>query len=159
VLVAALLIERYCGLDERLRLGPGGKIVVPDGDTLRMGDTEYRLYGIDAPELHQSCTADGKDWACGRAARDRLKALASGHEVACETRASDRFGRSVAVCGTEQVPDFGAALVREGLAVALGFARDSYGDAEAAAETAKRGIWRGTFERPSDWRQAHPRKD
>ena len=29
---------------------------------------------------------------------------------------------------------------------------------EAEAEAAKRGIWRGTFERPSDWRQANPRE-
>jgi endonuclease YncB( thermonuclease family) len=38
-----------------------------DGDTLKSSTTEVRLYGIDAPELAETCTdANGKEWACGR---------------------------------------------------------------------------------------------
>ena len=40
-----------------------------------------------------------------------------------------------------------------------GAAGNPYAAAEAEARGAKRGIWRGTFERPSEWRQAHPRSD
>ena len=51
-------------------------------------------------------------------------------------------------------------MVRDGYAIDLGGAAGNpYRDAEAEAQTAKRGIWRGTFERPSDWRQANPRSD
>ena len=80
--------------------------------------------------------------------------------MTCEARATDRFGRTVAVCSAEAVPDLGEAMVRDGYAIDLGGAAGNpYASAEAEARDAKRGIWRGTFERPSDWRQANPRSD
>jgi endonuclease YncB( thermonuclease family) len=83
-----------------------------------------------------------------------------GGNVNCEARATDRFGRIVAVCSAEGVPDLGEAMVRDGYAINLGGpAGNPYRDAEDEARSAKRGIWRGTFERPSDWRQANPRSD
>jgi len=64
------------------------------------------------------------------------------------------------VCSAEGVPDLGQAMVRDGYAIDLGGAAGNpYAAAEAEARGAKRGIWRGTFERPSEWRQAHPRSD
>jgi endonuclease YncB( thermonuclease family) len=37
---------------------------------------EYRLFGIDAPELHQSCNeVNGKPWPCGRAAKAKLTTI------------------------------------------------------------------------------------
>jgi endonuclease YncB( thermonuclease family) len=159
VLLLVLLIERYCSV-EVPPFGPGAKIVSIDGDTLRAAnDVEYRIFGIDAPELHQSCNeANGKSWLCGRAAKAKLTTLINRGNVNCEARAKDRYGRIVAVCSAEGVPDLGEAMVREGYAIDLGGAAGHpYRDAEAEVEAAKRGIWRGTFDRPSDWRQANPR--
>ena len=70
VVVLVILIERYCTLQVPL-FGPGAKIVSVDGDTLKATNgVEYRIFGIDAPELHQTCTeAYGKTWLCGRAAK------------------------------------------------------------------------------------------
>jgi endonuclease YncB( thermonuclease family) len=49
-------------------------------------------------------------------------------------------------------------MVREGLAVNFGSRADGpYEDAEIEAEAARRGLWQGTFEQPSVWREAHPR--
>jgi endonuclease YncB( thermonuclease family) len=161
VVIAVLLIERYCQVQVP-PFGPGAKIVSVDGDSLRAANgAEYRLFGIDAPELHQTCNeADGKSWLCGRAAKAKLTTLIKGGNVNCEARATDRFGRIVAVCSAEGVPDLGEAMVRDGYAIDLGGAAGNpYRDAQAEAEAAKRGIWRGTFERPSDWRQANPRSD
>lgn len=161
VVVAVILIERYC-VPKPQPFGPDAKIVAIDGDTLRAGDgAEYRIFGIDAPELQQSCSeANGKSWLCGRAAKAKLTTLMKGGKVNCEARATDRFGRIVAVCSAEGVPDLGEALVRDGYAIDLGGpAGNPYAAAEAEAQTAKRGIWRGTFDRPSDWRQANPRSD
>jgi endonuclease YncB( thermonuclease family) len=157
VLVLVLLIERYCSYKPS-PFGPGAKIVSIDGDTLKAGDgAEYRLFGIDAPELHQTCSeANGRAWACGRAAKARLTTLIKGGSVNCEARATDRFGRIVAVCHAEGVPDLGETMVRQGYAVALGDAAGNpYAGAETDAQNAKRGIWRGTFDRPSAWRQSH----
>jgi endonuclease YncB( thermonuclease family) len=161
VVVAVILIERYCTV-EVPPFGPGAKIVSMDGDTIRAANgAEYRLFGIDAPELAQTCTeANGKTWLCGRAAKAKLTTLMKGGNVNCESRATDRFGRIVAVCSAAGVPDLGEAMVRDGYAIDLGGAAGNpYRDAEAEAQTAKRGIWRGTFERPSDWRQANPQSE
>jgi endonuclease YncB( thermonuclease family) len=158
VVLLVLLIERYCTV-EVPPFGPGAKIVSIDGDTLRAANgAEYRLYGIDAPELHQSCTeANGKSWLCGRAAKAKLTTLIKGGNVNCEERAKDRFGRIVAICSADGVPDLGEAMVRDGYAVDLGGpAAHPYRDAEAEAREAKRGIWRGSFELPAEWRAANP---
>jgi endonuclease YncB( thermonuclease family) len=160
VVILAVLIERYC-TPEVSPFGPGAKIVSIDGDTLNAGNgAEYRLFGIDAPELQQTCNeSDGKSWLCGRAAKAKLTTILNRGNVNCEERATDRFGRIVAICSAEGVPDIGEALVRDGYAIDLGSAAGNpYADAEAEAKTSKRGIWRGTFERPSDWREARPRE-
>ena len=160
VVIAVILIERYCTV-EVPPFGPGANIVSVDGDTIRAANgAEYRLFGIDAPELAQTCTeANGKTWLCGRAAKAKLTTLIKGGNVTCESRATDRFGRIVSVCSAQGVQDLGEAMVRDGYAIDLGGAAGNpYRDAEAEAQTAKRGIWRGTFERPSDWRLANPRE-
>src|SRR5262245_2003798 len=120
LLILALLIERYCSYHPPA-FGPDAKIVSVDGDTIRAGDGSlYRLYGIDAPELHQTCSeANGKSWACGRAAKTKLTLLMKSGEVNCQERDKDR-GRIVAVCGAKDVPDLGQALVRDGYAASLG---------------------------------------
>jgi endonuclease YncB( thermonuclease family) len=161
VLGLVLLIERYCSVEIE-PFGPDAKIVSIDGDTLRAANgDEYRIFGIDAPELNQSCQeANGKSWACGRAAKVKLTKLIQAGGVACEIRDTDRYGRNVALCSAEGVPDLGAVMVREGYAVDLGRKTGyAYADIEADARAGKRGIWRGTFERPADWRYANPRRD
>lgn len=161
VVVLVVLIERYC-VPKPEPFGPGAKIVTLDGDTIKAGDgAEYRLFGIDAPELHQTCSeANGKSWLCGRAAKAKLTTLIKGGNVNCESRATDRFGRFVAVCSAAGIADLGEAMVRDGYAIDLGGqAGNPYAGAETEAKDAKRGIWRGSFERPSDWRQANPRSD
>jgi endonuclease YncB( thermonuclease family) len=158
IILMVLLIERYCTV-EAPPFGPDAKLVSVDGDTIRAANgAEYRIYGIDAPELHQSCTeAHGKAWLCGRAAKAKLTTMLNRGNVNCETRATDRFGRTVAVCSAEGVPDIGEALVREGYAVDLAPSHP-YRDAEADAREAKRGIWRGSFQLPWEWRAANPRE-
>ena len=160
LVIIAILLQRYCSYKPP-PFGPGVKIVSIDGDTLRAADgSEYRVFGIDAPELHQTCKeGNGKSWACGRAAKARLTTLIKGGNVNCMARDKDRFGRIVAVCSAEGVPDLGDAMVRQGYALDLGGeAGNPYHQAEVEAQAGKRGIWRGTFERPSDWRLAHPRE-
>ena len=46
----------------------------------------------------------------------------------------------------------------EPVATDVGDAPGPYSAAEADAQAAKRGVWRGSFEKPFDWRQANPRE-
>lgn len=157
---AVALIKHYFGLDgEETQLQLAKPVVVLDGDTLKAAETKYRIYGIDAPEFSQTCSEpNGRPWNCGRAARARLRALIAHNHVRCVSRARDRFARIVANCSVDGVPDLGEALVREGLAINFGgFTEGPYADAEMEARSAKRGMWRGAFERPADWRKAPPR--
>jgi endonuclease YncB( thermonuclease family) len=161
VIIAAMLLAHYCGFEPDVHFKVDDRVAAVDGDTLRSGDIEVRLYGIDAPELDQTCAGpDQKEWPCGRMAQGKLKSLIGRYAVDCTPRAKDRFGRVVAVCRTSKVPDLGEALVREGLAINLGGGERGEGpyvDAEIEAQAAKRGIWQGALEQPWEWREQHPR--
>jgi endonuclease YncB( thermonuclease family) len=136
-------------------------ISVADGDSFRMNGERYRLQDIDAPELHQSCKDNaGREWACGRQAREELRGLLSQGAVSCQRITRDRFGRFVAVCKTGG-RDIGEAMVRNGWATAYkgrGFT-SRYVTAETEARAARRGMWAGSFETPRQWRSGHPRDD
>lgn len=126
-----------------------------DGDSLRAGNQKIRLSGIDAPELSQTCRDErGREWACGREAHARLLALLSRGAVNCASSSRDRYGRALATCSAGPVSDIGEAMVRAGYAV--DFMNGGYQAAEAEARAEKRGIWRGSFERPQDWRRRTP---
>lgn len=130
-----------------------GPARVIDGDTLQVADRRIRLYGIDAPEMAQTCRDHaGAPWRCGEAAAMALESLTEGRVVMCEDRGLDRFGRTLGICGTRDTADIGAWLVGSGWAVAYEGRARVYRAEEQAAEGAKRGLWGGSFERPSDWR-------
>ena len=135
-------------------------VKVVDGDSLKAGDEQIRLLGIDAPELRQNCRdAQGRGWQCGRAAKTRLAELVSKGDVACTSHGKDRYGRTLAVCSGGNIPDVGEVLVREGYAVNFALSFSGYPAAERDAQSARRGLWQGEFERPQDWRRRHPRAE
>ena len=125
-----------------------------DGDTLHAGAERIRLIGIDAPEKAQVCRdAHGQGYACGAAATARLAALVAIGKVSCAPQGHDRYGRTLAICATAEVDDVGRVLVREGLAVSCIDRVSRYLADESAARDEGRGLWRGAFERPADWRK------
>lgn len=135
-----------------------------DGDTLRAQDQgksqRIRLFGIDAPELSQTCRdAQDRAWPCGAAARSRLAALVAQGGVTCVKRGEDRYGRMLATCATAGVGDIGEALVRDGHALNYGRYTSDYASAENQARTARRGLWQGHFDNPEDWRRRHARAE
>ena len=51
-------------------------IAVKDGDTIKIGMRNIRLYGIDAPESKQKCYyLNGNPWDCGLVAKQTLEEL------------------------------------------------------------------------------------
>jgi endonuclease YncB( thermonuclease family) len=130
-----------------------GSARVIDGDSLVVSGTEIRLFGIDAPELSQTCLRAGRSWNCGADAAEALRAATAGRTIVCRPHEQDRYGRTVAVCHASGL-DLGAAMVKGGLAVAYG----AYEADQREARDARRGIWSSNFEQPAAWRARHPRK-
>ena len=151
VLAAILLALRQFGL-----IAPEtGQFRAVDGDSLRRGDIELRLHGIDAPELHQECQrADGTAYACGREARSQLAKLVAGVELSCVVLETDRYDREVATCSDGDI-DINAEMVRSGWATAYTRHGSDYLAEEQSARSARRGIWQGRFEQPEAWRNRH----
>jgi endonuclease YncB( thermonuclease family) len=141
--------------DRELPAVIAGPATVIDGDSLSIAGWRIRLQGIDAPEWHQTCTdAGGATWPCGRRAARELGMLIKDASLTCKPSEYDRYDRILAVCTLPEGTELNAWLVRQGWAVAFGQSRH-IASAEAEAKAAKRGLWAGTFERPSQWRERH----
>ncbi len=108
-----------------------------DGDTLVTSAGRVRLYGVNAPEVGDSCADD---------ATERLRRLA-GEEVRLEDapRVQDAFGRRLAYVYREDGRSIDAALVWGGYAVAWtadGQHREELVGLERDARSAGRGcLW------------------
>jgi len=132
-------------------------LVVKDGDTIKLGDVTYRLDGIDAPELDQICIDDHADpWSCGIDARDYLSRLISGQSVHCDDLGPDAVfrNRRVGVCSVDgETASLNQQLVRQGLALGVEpAARLHLKDDGATAKTDRRGLWKGCFVVPQEFR-------
>jgi endonuclease YncB( thermonuclease family) len=149
------LFAYFRGLDRSLPAIVTGPATVIDGDSLSIAGWQIRLQGIDAPEWEQTCTdASGAAWPCGRSAARELGRLIKGAGLTCKPSDFDRYDRVLATCTLPDGTDVNAWLVRQGWAVAFGRSRH-IALAEAEAKAGKRGLWAGTFERPSQWRERH----
>lgn len=134
------------------------RAIAMDGDSIRFGENIFRLFGIDAPELDQTCLRATGAWPCGREAKAVLKRALEGGQLDCAAREIDRYGRSVATCSVGG-RDLAGLMVESGYATALPDGGAEYAGAEGRARGARIGIWAGTFDRPADYRKAHPRAE
>ena len=147
---AALLAVFIC--TNALAAEQTGIPYVGDGDTITIANTKIRLQGIDAPETDQICLDEsGARWTCGIEARNRLAAHIGSREVRCRLDDVDRYGRSLARC-TVDGQDLNEWMVREGWALAYVQYSRSYVEMESDARANRRGLWRGAFVAPWDWR-------
>lgn len=145
--VLFLTIWLWAGKDD---LTGAARIV--DGDSIEIGDANIRLYGIDAPELNQTCLDRNRaSYACGRLAQRHLEKTAKG-TITCESVETDRYGRDVAICFAGDT-DLGAAMVSSGWARAYLSYSLRYASAEQAARNARRGLWDGDFDDPWAFRK------
>ena len=152
-LAALLLAASLAPVPPALGQSAKTEIVVVDGDTLEINGKVWRLYGIDAPELGQTCLDKSKRWRCGLQAAVELRGLLSiWGNVTCGTiRVADEGVR--AICHDPQYNDPAEVLLARGLATALPDSVPAYRRAEIQAKNAKLGIWRGEFVVPAEWRK------
>lgn len=169
--VAALLMPLALGAAFTAHAAPapwtltGDVVRVVDGDTVTLLDAErqehrIRLASIDAPEKRQP-------W--GQAARQALAEQSWRRSATARCSKRDRYGREVCTLHIDGA-DLGLALIRAGLAWHyLDYVREqtreeaqAYGQAQAAAREAGRGLWTDAEPTPPwAWRRqskrgAHP---
>ncbi len=131
---------------------PRSFLRVIDGNTLFVRGMSIRLFGIDAPEQRQECGYQGGTWNCGRLAARALARRIGKGVVRCEEKRKDRYGRSIAVCFVGEV-NLNAWMVSEGWALADPDFAEDFAKQEASAAEHGKGIWRGDFVKPWDWRR------
>ena len=121
-----------------------GRATIIDGDTIRIGKNKIRLYGIDAPEINQTCTINKIIWECGLDSSQALESMISKKEVQCEIVDIDRYKRFVAKCFVKNI-NLNQYMVQNGWAVAYRYYSDDFIKNEEIAKKNKSGIWQGKF--------------
>lgn len=146
----ALAAFAACSLQEE-------RAQVIDGDTIQFKGERWRLWGIDAPEINQTCRYFyGAEYPCGEKAAQALADLVEGKAIVCERVEIDRYGRSVGVCRAGDI-ELGGELVLEGWAIDNErYSARAYAYEQKKAREAQRGIWNGTFQQPIEFRLRGP---
>lgn len=129
--------------------GPGRAL---EGDLLEIGGTVVRLWGIDAPELEQSCVRAGAFWPCGRKAHDHLAAFLDGQIVTCRVMPESLPSRTVAKCAVQGL-DVAAELATRGFAMVPPAGTQYYIPNRNEGRTRGAGLWSGVYVNPWEWRQ------
>lgn len=129
-------------------------VFLPDGDTLRIGGRNYRLWGVDALQKEQLCTSDDRAWIrCGKNARNSLLELMNSvppSEIDCFHPDQARYPGTIS-CRMGHM-DAGEWMVRHGHAFATRTGVHRYGDAMRAAQYQKKGAWGTIFLYPWRWK-------
>ncbi len=147
---AAMLLASAAGAAGDLPESLAGPAEVQDGQTLGIAGRSVRLAGIDGPDPAQTCRWSGRTIPCGAIAGDALRDLITGAQVRCRITG----GSSDRLTGTCQADgfDIGGNMVHTGWAVAAPDGPPRYRKTQAKAKAARRGLWRGEFVMPEDWR-------
>lgn len=149
-LLAAAPVALSAAAPERIE----GRVRVIDADTFDVGGRRVRLFGVDAPELAQTCrTRAGKAWACGQWSSDQMRRRFGGKRAQCRVMDVDRYDRLVARCVVDR-QDVAEVLVREGWGFAYAAYSADYIDLEKRAAVDNRGLWAGQWQRPDAYRRA-----
>lgn len=118
------------------------------GDIVVVDRVPVRLWGMDAMERRQSCMHNGvRVEDCGLVPMQMLQDFFDRAPIDCTIESVDDWGRAVARCVVERV-DMGGMLVHAGYALATPQGTPAYHTHQAAAESAKAGVWAGYFMQP-----------
>lgn len=128
-----------------------GTAVVRSANSIAVGDTLVRLYGVAAPEPSARCDSGEGQFQCGIVAWAELILLADGKPLSCDVEGETGQGEVTATCYVGE-RDINEALVRSGWAEATVDSQRYLVDQEDARR-ARRGIWAARV-RPPDRRQA-----
>ncbi len=131
----------------------GGEAEVLSAETLRVGGQTYRLAGIDAPEPAQRCRLAGKLFSCGAVAKAALMDLVAGSRaVSCAPLPGTEHPTIPLARCRDAGYDLSEGMTYTGWALADRESGQRYRRFEDGAAKARRGLWRGKFVFPWDWR-------
>jgi endonuclease YncB( thermonuclease family) len=156
IVIAACMLLALAPARAEILAGPANGL---DEDSIAIGGERVRLWGIDAPDLGQTCMRGNKPWACGRDAARALERLVGGKTVRCLVIVRDKIRRLVVGDCTLGGESLSRWMIVNGYAVMNTRQTDAYAKEEAEAREAKRGVWSSTFDPPWEWRarQRRPR--
>ena len=144
--------------EEKFISGESHSVKVIDGDTIKINGEKVRLHGIDAPEMKQICqNVNNNPYACGVVAKEALYnwISKSKKKVYCYYSERDRYKRIIGKCylGANSSNSLNKGMVSSGHAVAYTRYSNDYIGAQNYAKDWSRGIWRGKFDLPEEWRR------
>ena len=129
-----------------------GKAKIIDGDTINIGSNKIRLYGIDAPEINQTCLKKTKEWLCGVQSKIELINIINNEALSCKIIDIDRYKRLIGECFINQI-NINQKMVKQGWALAYRYYSLKYVGDEIFAKQKRNGIWQSIFENPWDYRK------
>ncbi len=128
-----------------------GTAEVIDPETLELAGERYRLAGIDGPEPGQACWLKSHLYDCHTIAASALIDLTMGAQVVCVPLTGPDVPAGIARCFADGY-DLSEGMTYTGWALADPASGARYLKFQQGAAKAKRGLWRGRFVDPWDWR-------
>jgi len=124
------------------------QITVVGGSSFRVGETVYKLAGIQAPAPGQTCDHKGHSWPCGDAAASALRKLIElqASPIHCFVQSGDGPASTACFVGDRELS---IVLLEGGHVAARPGASLHYVAAERSAKRASLGIWPGASAWPS----------
>ena len=139
-------------------LNASSSLKIIDGDTIILNSEKIRFYGIDTPEINQTCTDNyGYTYSCGVRAKLELEKIIGSRKVSCIKKTKDRYKRSISICYVDEI-DINSLMVKKGWALAYRKYSKKYIKDEAIAKLNDAGMWSGEFIAPWKWRRMKNKK-
>ena len=139
-------------------LNASSSLKIIDGDTIILNSEKIRFYGIDTPEMKQTCTDNyGHTYLCGVKAKLELEKIIGSRKVSCIKKTKDRYKRSISICYVDK-NDINSLMVKRGWALAYRKYSKKYVKDEAIAKLNNAGMWSGKFIAPWKWRRMKNKK-
>jgi endonuclease YncB( thermonuclease family) len=126
-----------------------------DGDSLVIAGKNLRLWGIDAPELNQTCP-DG--FKAGARAYEHLASIVQGRTVSCRQLDLDHHRRPLVICSAAGYGELNAGMVEAGLAWAYRHYTPAYAALEDEAKAQGRWLWQHNCQPPWQHRLTNRRR-
>ena len=157
--LATVVFWEYWGKDMGMKEYLGREdIRVVDGDTIVANGEKIRLKGMDAPESKQKCSYGEKQqikYLCGKEATNHLRKIIADQSLECTDEGKDLYGRTLSYCYVDGA-NINRKMVLDGWAVSY---NKEFLAEELIARSGKKGMWKGEFEDPKQWRKNNKSKN